>query len=239
LIEPHLLALLILVCAATYSFEIVFGLAGTVIMLPIMGLFLDSKTLVVYSILPQFIVGGTALIKSHRKLNLPTLFSMLSLAAIGGVLGVYLFMLIPLDLFRMLLAGMITLVGIFLVIAPSFRLHPAVRRILDFFAGISHALFGISGPIVMTRLIGTFEDKTVIRNAALAFFMGLNVIRGSYYLINQTITPVIWHMFSFSAPVLIPIIFFADRLHFGLDDARFKKVIAWIILGCGILYLAH
>lgn len=237
MIETQLMALLITVCALTYSFEIVFGLAGTIMMLPIMGFFIDGKTLVIYSLLPQVLTTTIALSRSYKKSNLRIFFSMLALAAVGGAIGGYFFVQIPQETFRRMLAVVIVLAGIFLIVSPNFRINKTGNRILDFSAGLSHALFGISGPIVMTRLLGTFEDKTLIRNNALMFFCGLNIIRAVYYFTNGSITPDIQKMFLISAPFLIPTLFFAERLHFKINDVIFKRVVAWIILFSGIVYL--
>jgi len=235
--DTLLMALLVGVCAVTYSFEIVFGLAGTVLMLPILGFFFDSKTLVVYSLLPQLLVASIALAHSHRKLDVKLLVSMLGLAAVGSILGGFFFAHIPLPIFRRILAVVIMLAGIFLIVTPHFRLGGVGRRILDFAAGISHALFGISGPIVMTRLLGTLTDKTVIRNNALCFFTGLNCIRAGYYFVNGAITPQIQQMFCWSVFCLPPVLLLSHRLHFKLNDTLFKKIGAWIILLCGLVYL--
>ncbi|MDA8140416.1 MAG: sulfite exporter TauE/SafE family protein [Desulfobacteraceae bacterium] len=235
--EPQALVALISVCALTYSFEIIFGLAGTIMMLPILGFFFDSKTLVIYSLLPQLLVAGIALTRSHQKLDLRLLWPMLALAALGGLAGSYFFIQIPQEIFRRLLAATIIAAGIFLIIGPRFRLGPVTQRVLDFLAGVSHALFGISGPIVMTRLLGSLEDKTMIRNSALFFFSGLNCVRAVYYLLHGSITAQIQHMFVVSAIFLIPILMTAERLHFKLNDLLFKKVVAWIILFCGVVYM--
>ena len=231
------MTLLVAVCALTYSFEIVFGLAGTILMLPVLGFVFDSKTLVVYSLLPQLLVAGIALLRSHRKLDLKLLISMLGMAALGSILGGLCFSWIPLPVFRRMLAAVIMSAGIFLIVSPRFQLGKIGTRVLDFSAGVSHALFGISGPIVMTRLLGSQADKTMIRNSALCFFSGLNCIRAGYYLANGQITPQILKMFLVSTPVLIPVLFFAQGLHFKINDILFKKVVSWVIFFCGLIYL--
>ncbi len=235
--DTGLMTLLVAVCALTYSFEIVFGLAGTILMLPILGFFFDSKTLVVYSLLPQLLVAGIALLRSHRKLEVKLLLSMLGMAALGSVLGGVCFSWIPLPIFRRILAVVIMLAGVFLIVSPRFHLGAVEQRVMDFSAGVSHALFGISGPIVMTRLLGSLADKTLIRNSALAFFSGLNCMRAGYYLVNGAITPQIQKMFLVSFPFLIPVLFFAQGLHFKIKDSLFKGVVSWVIFLCGLLYL--
>lgn len=229
------LAILTAVCVATYVFEIVFGLAGTIMMVAILSLLFDTKTLVIYSVLPQVLVGTIGLARSPKTVELVFLAKMLSFALIGGVAGLYLFYWFPSDVFQRLLATAITLFGIFLVAAPG-RLHlpPLVARLLDTLAGASQALFGISGPIAMTRLFATFREKLVVRNYALAFFLSLNVMRAGSYLFTGAFTPEILTMMLVSGPFLAVSLWFSNHLHFRLDEAVFRRVVSWLILIGGI-----
>ena len=238
MISPELTVLLIVVCSITYSLEVVFGLAGTVIMIAILNFAFPSKTLVIYSLLPQILVGSTVLLKSFGtgQFSKIELIKMLSSALAGAIVGSYLFALVPNQLFTQVLSVVIIIVGIYLVVSPSFNIHKRFRLILDLSAGISHALFGISGPIVMTRLMGTFQDKTIIRNNALLFYFGLNMIRMINYISNKMISPDIWKLYLYSAPVLIPVLFFAEKLHSRISDIKFKKIVAWLILVSGVIY---
>ena len=175
--------ILTLVCSITFTFEIVFGLAGTIIMLMIMTFFFDAKTLVIYSILPQLLTATIGLLRSPKTVDILYLAKMLGFGALGGILGMYLFYSFETTTFYVLLAVSITLFGFYLVISPHIiRLSPLIQRLLDTVAGISQALFGISGPIAMTRLLGSFTDKLVIRNYALAFFLCMNIFRAGGYI---------------------------------------------------------
>lgn len=230
------LIILTIVCAITYSFEIIFGLAGTILMMPVLVLFFDTKTVVIYSILPQMLVGIIALTKTP-KIDWEFFSKMLVTAFCGGLVGLYFFQILALDVFEKLLGLMISSAGLFLVVKPKVSLKPAIQKVLDFFAGISHALFSISGPIVVTRLSSTFSNKTEIRNHALMFFFSLNFVRLGGFISNQSFTPEIIQMFYVSAPVLIITLFFADKLHFKLNDEFFKKVVSWVILLSGVFIL--
>ena len=232
----ELMIFLIAVCSLTYSFEIIFGLAGTILMMPILGLAFESKTLVIYSLLPQMMVTIIALIKSYDKINIKEWAIMLFSAAIGAIIGSYLFSYIPNVIFKRLLSLMIILAGAYLIISPDFQVGKKGRRLIDFFSGLSHSLFGICGPLVMTRLLGTFEDKTTIRNNALLFYFGINIVRAINYYLNVLITIDIWKMFAISAPILFPVLFFSERLHFKISDQKFKVVVSWIILLSGLIY---
>jgi hypothetical protein len=63
---PQIIALLTVVCVLTYSFEIVFGLAGTILMVTIMSLVVPTQVLVIYSILPQILVAVIGLVRTPR-----------------------------------------------------------------------------------------------------------------------------------------------------------------------------
>lgn len=233
-----LIVLLTVVCAVTFTFEIVFGLAGTILMVTVMSNFMDAKTLVIYSILPQILAGSIGLIRSPKTVQFAVLGKMVLFAAAGAVVGLYVFSTMSSEYFQVALAVAISLFGVYLVAAPGkLQLSPLGGRSLDTVAGASQALFGISGPIAMTRMLSTFEEKLVIRNYALAFFLSMNVFRGGYYVINGTISEEVLRMMWISAPVLIIVLWYANHLHFKVNERYFKRIIAWIILLGGISML--
>jgi uncharacterized membrane protein YfcA len=229
------LVALTIVCVFTYAFEIIFGLAGTVMMLPVMSLWYDSKTLVIYSVLPQILVAVIGLVRSPRTVEAGFILRMLAFAVVGAVAGLYLFYLFPDNVFRLLLATAITAAGVYLVVTPHhLRLSNYTARTLDFLGGVSQGLFGISGPIAMTRLLATFDNKTQVRNYALAFFLPLNLFRAGGYAVEGIYTDEILQMMAFSAPFLAVTLWYANRLHFHVREAHFRKVVAWFILIGGL-----
>jgi len=232
--------LLTLVCSITFTFEIVFGLAGTIMMLMVMTLIYDAKTLVIYSILPQILTATIGLIRSEKTVNPGFLVKMLLFASAGSVAGLMLFYRFSTETFYYLLASAISTFGLFLVISPHvIKLNSMTQRILDVLAGVSQALFGISGPIAMTRLIGSFSDQLVIRNYALAFFLSMNIFRAGAYIINNTITPDILQMMMISGPVLAIVLWNANHLHLKVNEYMFRKVVSWIILLGGLSLLLN
>ncbi len=234
------LILLTLVCILTYSFEIVFGLAGTILMLPLMSAFYDTKTLVIYSVLPQILVALIGLARSRIAINPRFLAGMLLYAGVGAIAGFALFYYFSADVFQMLLASAITATGLFLVAAPGrARLGQGTARVLDTLAGVSQALFGISGPIAMTRLLASFPDKGTVRAYAFAFFLALNLVRVVEYLVHGTYTDEILEMMLFSAPFLAIALWFSNQLHLRVRERAFRRGVAWAILGGGITLFFH
>ncbi|HYA39624.1 MAG TPA: sulfite exporter TauE/SafE family protein [Candidatus Methylomirabilis sp.] len=229
------LAILTLVCALTYTFEIVFGLAGTILMLPLLSFLYDAKTLVMYSVLPQIIVAVIGLVRSPAKLDWRFMTRMLSFAGVGAIAGFALFYYFSAGVFRVLLAAAITAVGLFLVIAPHrTRFSNTGARVMDTLAGTSQALFGISGPIAMTRLLATFREKNLVRHYAFAFFLVMNGVRASEYLVHGTYTAQIADMMLFSGPFLAVALWFSNQLHLHVNEHLFRRVVSWMVLLGGI-----
>ena len=119
------------------------------------------------------------------------------------------------------------------------RLSLLGGRVLDVLAGLSQALFGICGPIAMTRMLATFDDKTVVRNYALAFFLCLNLFRAVSYIINDTITTEVAKMMLAVGPVLVVTLWYSSHLHFKINEEVFRRVVAWVILGGGVSLFLH
>ena len=233
------LTLLTLVCVLTYSFEIVFGLAGTILMLPLLSFLYGTKTLVVYSVLPQILVAAIGLIRSSKKVDGQFMVGMLSFAGLGAIAGFSLFYYFSASVFQVLLASAITAAGLFLVIAPHrAKFNPAGMRVMDTLAGTSQALFGISGPIAMTRLLATFHDKNTVRHYAFAFFLAMNGLRATEYVFHGTYTVEILEMMVISAPFLAVTLWFSNQLHLHINERVFRRVVAWMILlgGMSLFY---
>lgn len=236
----ELILLLTLVCLVTYTFEIMFGLAGTIMMLMVMTFFYDAKLLVIYSLLPQILTALIGLYRSPRTVDLNNWLGMIGFASAGSVVGLVVFHVFPGGGFQYLLATIITLTGLYLVISPGrFIVTPGVGRGLDILGGASQGLVGISGPIVMTRLLGTYDDKTLVRNYALAFYLALNSVRLAGYLVSGSITGQIVEMMVISGPVLVLVLWNTNHLHFRLNERLFRKVASWVILFGGISLYFH
>lgn len=229
------LVILTLVCVLTYSFEIVFGLAGTILMLPLLGFLYDAKTLVIYSVLPQILVAAIGLVRSPVKIERKFMLGMLFFAGLGAVAGFVLFYYFSASVFQMLLASAITAAGLFLVIAPHrAKFNPAGMRVMDTLAGTSQALFGISGPIAMTRLLATYREKNTVRHYAFAFFLAMNGLRATEYAVHGTYTREILEMMIVSAPFLAVTLWFSNQLHLHVNERMFRRVVAWMILIGGL-----
>lgn len=236
--EIFLISILIFVCSITYSIQMIFGIGGTILMIPALSFFFDVKTLIIYSILPQILVAGIALIKSHKQIDRKELLRMFIVVSCGVIIGSIFFKKIPYSYYHILLALIIITAGLFMIFSPEFKIGKKRKWLLDFLSGFFHSVFAISGPIIMTRLMATYRNKTKIRNSACAFYIGVNIFRGFNYTIHHSINFKIWKMILVSSPFLLVVFVFADKLHYKIKDEVFKKYLAWIILISGVFLLS-
>jgi uncharacterized membrane protein YfcA len=194
---------------------------------------------VIYSVVPQILVAFIGLMRSPMKLDRKFLSGMLLFAGLGAIAGFAFFYYFSATVFQVLLASAITAAGLFLVIAPHrAKFNPAGMRVMDTLAGMSQALFGISGPIAMTRLLATFHDKNTVRHYAFAFFLAMNGLRATEYAIHGTYTGEILEMMAISAPFLAVTLWFSNQLHLHINERVFRRVVAWMILlgGMSLFY---
>ena len=170
---------------------------------------------------------------------------MLMFAFIGMLVGMLIFHYLNERLFELLLAIFITACGVYIVTShDNPRFKKSTLHSLDFTAGMSQQMFGISGPIAMTRIIGSHSDKTVIRNYALAFFLSLNIVRALSYIvveINSTgwtlFNPQILKAMVIAAPILLITLLVSNQMHFKVRQESFKKILSWVILIGGLYML--
>ena len=125
------LALLIVVCCLTYSFEAIFGLAGTILMMPIGVLIMDAKTLVIFALLPQLASSTVVLSTSAKKINQKLLVQMFILAAIGALIGLWVFSQISSDLLKLVLGISITIAGLLMLLTPNTKLPLIIQKVLE------------------------------------------------------------------------------------------------------------
>jgi len=230
--------ILTVVCAVTYAIEIMFGLGGTTLMLPVMRAWFPEKTLVVYSVMPQIMVAIIGLAASPRVIDMRFLARVLAFAAAGTVAGLLLFTRLTDARYVQLLAWMLVLTGAYILARPHVpRLGSLTGHGLDLLAGISQGLFGISGPISMTRFLGTFTGKTVVRNYGLAFFLALNLVRTAGYASSGVFDEQTAWMMLVSAPVLGIVLWRANRWHFRVSESGFRRGIGILVVIGGLSLL--
>ena len=128
------------------------GMGGMLIALPLLTLFVVSKSAIVISLFPGFAAGFLTLLVFGRFIHFREALEFWIAALPGMVLGVLTLKLVDMEVLQIILAAIITThVAIQLVqdwLGTCMAPHISLRLILGFAAGFFTGSIGINGPIM-------------------------------------------------------------------------------------------
>ena len=142
---------------------------------------------------------------------------------------------------------LLTALGVFLVavgavflISPKPRRrehHPLVAPPVGLLSGLLTGLFGTGGPplILYYQLSGT--NKTAFRGNLMAIFLLMTTVRVPSYAAFGLITaPRLWSALAVMPAVLLGA-FLGNRIHLGLEEDTFRRLVSVALLVIGLLLL--
>jgi len=233
------LGLLVAVVCVAYFFEVITGFGGTVIAFSILAFFFDMKFLIVYSVFPQLLVQLRVFTASWRYFDFRFLVSMLFWAFIGGAVGIFLFDVLSSFILKKILGVGIFLVALYSLFSKSGReqIGGLGRKIILFIAGVSHALIGISGPLLVVYLSTFSLKKDVFRVMLISMFFSLNIVRTVGYVSTGAFTNEIVSAWVWTLPFLTVTLVIGNKVFHRINEEAFKKVISVFLLITGVLLL--
>lgn len=104
-------------------------------------------------------------------------------------------------------------------------------------AGITHGLFASGGPLLVYALAGQGLDKTRFRATLLAVWLLLNSGLALVFLWQGRLLPALPQV-ALYLPLIVVGAWLGNRLHHGLDEARFRLAVYGLLLVTGLALLA-
>lgn len=118
------------------------------------------------------------------------------------------------------------------------RAHAApVTAALTGAAGITHGLFASGGPLLVYALAGQGMDKARFRATLLAVWLLLNSVLAVIFLWQGRLLPALPQVACY-LPLIVAGAWLGNRLHHGLDEARFRLAVYGLLLVTGLALLA-
>ena len=119
----------------------------------------------------------------------------------------------------------------------NYKLPKTFKGFLFLISGISHGIFGIGGPFLISALKDDFKNKSAMRTTMAVFFVTFNLVRFLQLTINKQFTSdffaEIWWM-------VIPVFFaikLGYKLHLKIDELMIKKIVSIMVFCAGIQFL--
>ena len=231
-------------CVAVLLFT--FGLRGSVGFGGSVGMPLLALALPVKLIAPAWsligILSSVAILGKDRKfVAVRDFLGLLPGCALGVGAGLFAFQTMDGALLARALGGFVVLYGLYtywLTVRSSARPPiPAgvLKPFASFFSGAVGTMFGAMASIFFTLYMSAGRaDKNVLRATVSAMLLTLSVIRTIGYAAVGELTADAFLLTAAALPFMGLGLLVGDRIHTGLTERQFQRVVAGALLVCGV-----
>ena len=232
-------------CVAVLLFT--FGLRGSVGFGGSVGMPLLALALPVKLIAPAWsligILSSVAILGKDRKfVAVRDYLGLLPGCALGVGAGLFFFKTLDAALLARALGVFVILYGAYtwwLASRPAEAPPPVpiriVKPVASFLSGAVGTLFGAMASVFFTMyLTAGRTDKTVLRATVSAMLLTLSIIRIAGYAALGELTADAFLLAAAALPFMGLGLLIGDRIHTGLTERQFQRVVAGALLVCGV-----
>lgn len=227
------------VLVASYALRGSTGFGGFAAM-PLLALVVPMKVLVPVWTLLTISSSATLFGKDRRHVSLPMILRILPSCVLGIALGLYLFKTLDAAWLTRGLGALVSGYGLHAlwqtrgggVAKPPPR---AVATVASFLAGAVGTIFGTMASLFFAVYMDAMRvTKEQFRGTLAALMMTLAVIRGiGYYAVGEFGRESLL-LFAAALPFMLLGIFLGDRVHTGMSDTVFRRVVCIVLIFSGI-----
>jgi len=228
----------IIVLIASYALRGSTGFGGFAAM-PLLALVLPMKTLVPVWTLLTISSSATLFGKDRKHVSAPMILRILPSCMLGIALGLYLFKTLDAAWLARGLGALVTGYGLYALwqTRGGGVRHPprAIATAASFLAGAVGTMFGTMASLFFAIYMEAIRvSKDQFRGTLAALMMTLAVIRGlGYYAVGEFSRESLL-LFAAALPFMLTGIFLGDRIHTGMSETTFRRVVCGILILSGI-----
>lgn len=230
------------------------GFGCTVLALPFVTLLLDIKTAVPMLVIVGWLVALVIVIESWRRIVWREFLWIAIPVGLFMPVGLWMSRVLPAAHLKLALGVFTTAVGIHGLVkqccgapsceAPTPSEQPAQissrarRRLAALFlpaGGILHGAFGSGGPMVIVYATRAIPDKTLFRVTLCLLWTVMNTILIGQYIAQGTMTPTVWKMTAFAAPIGFIGVLLGNRTHHRTNVELFRKIVFSVLIASGLV----
>jgi len=217
---------------------------GAAAAMPLMGLVVPMKVLVPAWTLLGIVAGASLMGVDRRNISWMDIARVLPTCLIGIGLGVWLFTQLDARTLAQGLGLLVIAYGVYAAWGTFRPLKPPqlpgniVGPIAGLVGGMVGATFGTLASLFFAIYLDAIRlAKEAFRATMTALLLALTVARGiGYWMVGEFNRDVLL-MFAATLPMMLIGIFIGDRIHTGLDDTTFRRLVSGALIVSGLALL--
>jgi uncharacterized membrane protein YfcA len=229
-------ALLAAIVAIAFLVEAAAGFGSMVVALTVGALFFPMPSLLGWLVPVNLVLSMYLLLRGRKHLDWKFLLSsVVPLMTLGLLVGIALARSTDTAWMKPVFAFFVVAVALQQLVTTT-RLAPLSRPVASialFAGGIIHGVFATGGPLAVFVSSRTLPDKSAFRATLAAVWVVLNVLLLPRLWLDGSLSPA---TLPFSALMLAPLcvgIVAGEWVHHRLDEVRFRRVVAVLLLVAG------
>lgn len=219
------------------------GFGSALVSIPLLALLFDLGFVVPLEALFEVAISLLLLRRAYPAIRKQVLAPLVAGAVCGSVLGASLLRALANALLKRGLGLVIILFGVhvgFDAGLPTERaLSPAWGLVAGMLGGILGGLFGTSGPAFVLYLAHRLRDKEALWASLIGLFAVDYAWRVCVFAMNGLLTREVLRYAVILTPALVAGTMAGHRVHVRMDERRFRKIVAAVLVLSGALLLVR
>ena len=220
-----------------FGIESIFGFAGTIISLAILGLFFDIKEMVALAVFAGSIASIYIFLSDYKSFKLKIYGYIMLFTIPGVILGTIFLKNYSSDVILYVFSGFLIAFAVYTIIALKFSVPRLIKPIIMFAGGILGGMFGTGGPFVIAALKDSFGGKSAMRTTLAAMFLTFNIIRGPIYVKQGILDLEKLYPFWWVALLLALTIWLGHKIHIKISERTFHIGVSTLLIIAGVSFL--
>lgn len=217
-----------------FTVRAITGFGSTMILAPIIALFLEPKHAVVFVILLESAMGVVFIAKEQLNFEIKHIF----LGGVSGIVaGLFLFGLLAQRVVGLIIGVSVLAFSILFLLDITFRTKKenSLFTTLGFLSGSMGVLTGINGPQIVLGLVNQDYDGEFIRSCMITYLIVIDFVTLASFAISGYVTVDLVKLLIYSVPSLILSYFVGTYILKYTDPEKLKRLMLIITLFAGML----
>ena len=217
------------------------GFGSALISIPFLALIFDLKIAVPLEALFEVGISILLMSKIYRDISKTTLIPLIMGTIIGSLFGTYILYSFANVLLKRILGVGVILFALSVLLNENRNSNNPVSSgwglLAGAIGGVFGGLFGTSGPPFVMYLTYKLNQKDVLRASLIGLFAIDYSWRVAVYATAGLLTMEIFYFALMLTPAFVLGTILGHKIHFKIDETRFRQIVAVILIISGILLL--